>query len=241
MLLLTEIEEYMITSKLIQSVFQKEKDKEKEKELKAENKIFVPREQDTLFWCFFIMKNGDIEYEMIQQQNVNMFVTEKKLKIEYVEKMRKERQLVKQYKFAALVEIENQLANEHKINIQTFLTLCVIEDLNVLYVNNNKTYFELALSKSVTHIVRRLDNKSTRNSYHAKSFNRFGYEGTCTTKADKYRTTFYNMEDINKPLRCLTSYKVSELLSIFNKLGVETSGSVKMNKKELYEKLSLLF
>ena len=199
MLLLTEIEEYMITSKLIQSVFQKEKDKEKEKEkeLKAETKIFVPREQDTLFWCFFIMKNGDIEYEMIQQQNVNMFVTEKKLKIEYVEKMRKERQLVKQYKFDALFEIENQLANEH--------------------------------------------NKSTRNSYHAKSFNRFGYEGTCTTKADKYRTTFYNMEDINKPLRCLTSYKVSELLSIFNKLGVETSGSVKMNKKELYEKLILLF
>jgi hypothetical protein len=246
MLLLTEIEEYMITSKLIQSVFQKEK--EKEKELKAETKFFVPREKDTLFWCFFIMKNGDIEYEMIQEQNVNMFVTEKKLKIEYVEKMRKQKQIVKQYKFAALAAIENQLANEHKINIQTFLTLCAIEELNVLYASNNKTYFELTFTnnKSVTHVVRRLDNKSTRNSYHANEANnnsnyRFGYEGTCTVNADKYRTTFYNMEDINKPLRCLTSYKVSELLSIFTKLGVETSSSVKMNKKELYEKLSLLF
>lgn len=245
MLLLFEIEEYMITTKLIQTILQKEN--EKEKQGKAETKIFVPRQKDTLFWCFFIMKNGDIEYEMIQEQNVNIFVTEKKIKIDYVEKMRKEKekQLLKQHKFAAITEIENQLANEQQINIQTFLSLCAIENLNVLYVSNNKTYFELKTSSTTTtHIVRRLDNKNTGNNYHANnSYHkfRFGYEGTCADKAEKYRTTFYHMEDINKPLKSLTSYKVSELLDIFSKLGIEINNHVKMNKKELYEKLILLF
>jgi hypothetical protein len=241
MLLLNEIEEYMITTKLLHSIFsQNQKEKEKEP------RIFVPREKDTLFWCFFIMKNGDAEYEMIQEQNVNMFVTEKKLKIEYIEKMRREKQIVKQYKFGALAEMENQLANEQKINLPTFFTLCAIENLNVLFVNNNKTYFELTNpSDTVTHIIRRLDNNKTRtnnNSYQANSnYHRYGYDGTCSAKADKYRASFYKMEDINKPLRCLTSYKVNDLLSIFVKLGIEINSSVKMSKKELYEKLSLLF
>jgi hypothetical protein len=241
MLLLVEFEQYMITPKLIQTVLLNKREsivREKKKQAEKEtNKMLVPTEKDTLFWCFYIMKNGDLDYETIQQQNVNIFVIEKKLKIDYVEKLRKEKQLlVRQYKFAALTEIENQLANESKINLETFFTLCVIEKINVLYVNN-KTYFELSPNDDkITHLIHRLDNKST-NNYHAI---RVGYEGVCTIKAENYRTSLYKMEDINKPLKSLTSYKVNELFNIAHVLGIKIEKG-EISKKELYEKLILFF
>ena len=34
----------------------------KEQEQKQKQEIFIPVEQDSLFWCFFIIKNGDIKY-----------------------------------------------------------------------------------------------------------------------------------------------------------------------------------
>ena len=36
---------------------------------------------------------------------------------------------------------QNKLANETKIDLKTFLSLCVIENVNIFYVNK-KTYFE---------------------------------------------------------------------------------------------------
>ena len=86
----------------------KEKEKEKEKENSLKSTLFIPREKDTLFWCFYLMKHGDGKYEMLEHKNI---LTEKKLKIEYVEKIRKEKQTVKTYKFAPLTHIENNLAN----------------------------------------------------------------------------------------------------------------------------------
>ena len=40
--------------------------------------IFIPREKDTLFWCFYLMKHGDVKYEMLEHKNI---LTEKNLKI----------------------------------------------------------------------------------------------------------------------------------------------------------------
>ena len=44
--------------------------------------LFIPREKDTLFWCFYLMKHGDVKYEMLEHKNI---LTEKNIKIEYVE------------------------------------------------------------------------------------------------------------------------------------------------------------
>ena len=84
--------------------------------------LFVPREKDTLFWCFYLMKYGDVKYEMLEHKNI---LTEKNLKIEYVEKIRNEKQTVKTYKFATLTHIENNLANENQLDVKTFLSLWI--------------------------------------------------------------------------------------------------------------------
>ena len=124
-------------------------------ELSKKPSIFIPREKDTLFWCFYLMKHGDVKYEMLEYKNI---LTEKTLKIEYIEKIRKEKQTVKTYKFATLTHIENNLANENQLDVKTFLTLCAIENVNILFVKSN-TYYELLMNDDEElHIVHLLQN-----------------------------------------------------------------------------------
>ena len=91
-----------------------------EKNIKERITTFSPKQKDSLFWCFYILKYGEQNYEMLENINI---VLEKRLKIEYVEKIRKEKQIVKSHKFATLTHLENQLANEEKIDLPTFFTL----------------------------------------------------------------------------------------------------------------------
>jgi len=201
------------------------------------NSLFFPREKDSLFWCFYIMKNGEANYEMIDFKNL---IVEKKIKIEYVEKLRKEKQLLKTYKFATLTHIENQLANEQRIDIYTFLTLCVLENLNVFYINKN-TYFELLMNDTSTiYLIKK--GFVNGNKYVAN----FGYkiDNKESEELTKYKNEFYKIDNIDKPIKSISAYKVQELIDFCNKLSIETVNNEtkkNKNKNELYESLIQYF
>jgi hypothetical protein len=197
--------------------------------IKDKCNMFTPTQKDTLFWCFYILKYGENNYEMLDNINI---VLEKKLKIDYIEKIRKEKQIVKSYKFATLTHLENQLANEEKIDLSTFFTLCVIENINVLYVCK-KTYFELLMNDDKIHIIHRLDN-----------YSKFGYEGIEQSKIELYRSTLFKVDNVVKPVKTISSYKVSELVEFCVKLGIEIyikDTNKNKSKKDLYESLIQYF
>ena len=199
--------------------------------------IFFPSEKDNLFWCFYIMKNGEASYEMNDFKNL---ILEKKIKIEYVEKLRKEKQLLKTYKFATLTHIENQLANEQRIDMNTFLTLCVLENLNVFYISKN-TYYELLMNDtSVIHLIKK--GFFNGNKYGAN----FGYktENKESEEITKYKNEFYKIDNIDKPIKSISSYKVQELIDFCNKLSIEIVNNEtkkQKNKNDLYESLIQYF
>ena len=199
--------------------------------------IFFPLEKDNLFWCFYIMKNGKASYEMNDFKNL---IVEKKIKIEYVEKLRKEKQLLKTYKFATLTHIENQLANEQRIDMNTFLTLCVLENLNVFYISKN-TYHELLMNDtSVIHLIKK--GFSNSNKYGAN----FGYkiENKESEEITKYKNEFYKIDNIDKPIKSISSYKVQELIDFCSKLSIQTVNNETKkhkNKNDLYESLIQYF
>ena len=191
--------------------------------MKNKNNIFIPREKDSLFWCFYIMKNGYDNYEMIDHKN---FIIEKKIKIEYIEKIRKEKQIVKTYKFTTLTNLENNLANDDKLDINTFLTLCVIENINILFIKN-KTYYELLMNDTnKLHIIHFLSNV------------KYGHEIDSNDTGINLKNTLYKLDNINKPINAISSYKVQELIDICIKLGIEylnKETNKSKNKKDLYE------
>lgn len=200
-----------------------------EKNIKERISTFSPKQKDSLFWCFYILKYGEQKYEMLENINI---VLEKRLKIEYIEKIRKEKQIVKSHKFATLTHLENQLANEEKIDLPTFFTLCVIENINILYVCK-KTYFELLMNDDKIHIIHRLDN-----------YSKYGYEGIDKSKIELYRSTLFKLESVDKPIKSISSYKVSELVEFCSKLGIEIyvkDTTKSKSKKDLYESLIQYF
>jgi hypothetical protein len=171
--------------------------------------IFIPSDSDSLFWCLYIIKNGISNY--IQLTNRNMIV-EKKMKIDYVERLRKEKQLIKQYKFDTLTNTENMLANETRIDINTFLTLCVVGCLNIFFIKKN-TYFELNMNDSnKIYIIKYISEKD-----------KYGFEETNKDNLDDFRNKYYKVDNLSKPIKSMSAYKTQELVDICNKLGIETS------------------
>ena len=99
----------------------------------------------SLFWCYFIIKHGDIKYETINNKNI---VITKQLKIELISKIRENKLTVKTYKFDTISNIESNLANDNNINIKTIMTLCAIDNINIIFISK-KTYFELEINSSI--------------------------------------------------------------------------------------------
>ena len=201
---------------------------------KSDKSIFIPSEQDSLFWCYYIITNGDVNYEMLSNKNT---LIAKKLKIEYINKIRENKLIIKSYKFDTLSNIENNLANENLINIKTFMTLSIIDKINVIFVKN-KTYYECLMNDSnIIYIVYEIDVNSKYNK-------KYGYELATDNILSKIRTTLYKLDNLNKPIKSLSSYKVDELINIANKLAIEIhnkdTGKNK-SKNELYEAIIQYF
>ena len=94
MLDLKELEEFMLYKrveepiplavKTIQEPVKREKEKEKEREKEREK----PSSYSDLFWCFYVMINGDFKYETLPNHNS---VTQSNLRINYVSKVREKK------------------------------------------------------------------------------------------------------------------------------------------------------
>jgi hypothetical protein len=209
---------------------------QKNNDIKFNNKslLFIPKEQDTLFWCYYIIKNGDIKYETLNNRNI---LTTKQLKIDYVSKIRENKQIIKTYKFDTITNIENNLANDDNINIKTIISLCAIENINVIFVSK-KTYFEFLINDTNDiYIIREIEQQS-------KYKKKYGFEIANNEILEEIRNTLYKIDTIDKPIKGLSSYKVADLINIANKLAIETintnTGKSK-SKNEIYESLIQYF
>jgi hypothetical protein len=197
--------------------------------------LFVPAQQDSLFWCFYILKNGDASYETLNNKNS---LVAKQQKIELVSVIRKNKDIVKMYKFDTITNLESNLANDDNLNLKTFLSLCAIENINVVYVSN-KTYYEAMMNDSgVIYIVREI--QSPANKYHKK----YGFELSTAPVLDVIRNTLYKLEVVDKPIRAASAYKLQDLIDICCKLDIaitnKETGKNK-SKNDLYESIIQYF
>ncbi len=196
--------------------------------------IFIPNEHDSLFWCYYIISNGEASYETLHIKNS---LIAKQIKIKLISTIRENKPTLKIYKFDTLANIESNLANDDFINVKTILALCAINNINVIY-KKNKSYFELLMNDDKPiYIIHELDNKS-------KYSKKYGFEIGNDFSLQDIRNKLYKLENIDKPIKGLSSYKVKDLLDICEKLAIETihkdTGKTK-NKNELYESIIQFF
>jgi len=196
--------------------------------------LFIPNQQDSLFWCFYIMKNGEISYETLNNKNS---LVAKQIKIDLVSTIRKNKDTLKIYKFDTKTNIENNLANDNNINSKTFLSLCAIENMNVIYISK-KTYYELLMNDTnITYIVHELQSDS-------KYYNKYGFELATEDSINKTKSSLYKLDSVDKPVKAISAYKVTDLMEICNKLVIETTNKEtgkNKSKKDLYESIIQYF
>ena len=208
-------EKYMLTNeniiKLLPNINSKNNNRQSNKQ--PLNKI--TNNSDELFWTIYKIVEGEYKYET----NCN-FKTEKDFKIKCIEDLRLIKPKLKTYKLC-LNRVEDQLLNHKKINLETFFALSLLFSLNIFYVWNNK-FFEFNCNENTDIIV--IYNNNNNITIIDNS------------KIEFYRNNLFYVENLNKPLKSVTSYSKDELIDIAKKLNIENIPS-KITKKDIYEKI----
>ena len=195
--------------------------------------LFIPKEQESLFWCYYIISFGDSSYEMINHRNS---LVAKQMKISLVSKIRSNKQVVKTYKFDTITNIESNLANDNNINIKSVMSLCAIDKINIIFISR-KTYYELLMNDTKPiYIIKEVDNQS-------KYTKKYGFEIANYDSLEEIRSTLYKVVTLEKPIKALSSYKLQDLIDICNKLAIEIKhkDTGKKSKNDLYEAIIQYF
>ena len=227
------IEEKLVTKPVIQVP-------PKPKFISKKETIYRPRQKDSLFWCFYILKNGFSNYEM--EINNQYFVLEKTEKFKYIELIRKNKDILKIHKIKPLTELEDDLANKDKISVKTFFALCVLEDINVLLVDKRKILEITCKDIDDEHPVNIIHRNSKTYEHHIEL-------DVTPIMVQQYRDTYYTMSSFDATLKSMGSYKLDELTDLCKKLNInidsnekcsnEKPSKKKIGKKDIYELLVL--
>ena len=225
--IIDSIQDYMLTTIMFNkyNIDEEEKVIEKKEKKRTSNRITI-KEIDQLFWYFYIAINGYDEYKLLD----NKFTLEKTIKINNIEKMRSNNSILKQQKLK-ISDYESTLLNSKKIDIPTLCGLSAYNELNIIYIKD-KLYYHFNFG----------DPDNTIIIYHE------GKNYSCEINPTKQLietiyNNYYYIENPNKPLKGISTYKVNDIISICKKLGVKTtleSGKSK-SKKQLYTEIQTYF
>lgn len=208
--------------------------KNNKKNIFINNDLYNVRQHDSLFWSFYIIKNGIANYEMYASKRY--FTIEQEEKFKYIELIRKNKQLLKNNKFKNITNIETELGNNSKISIKIFFVLCLIENLKVILVDGRKIYQNFYENDNNINIIIK-NNK----------FNNYTIDfDNSTEKINKYLNEYLIINSFDDKLKSISSYKVSELIEICEKLNInifeknenQEQEKCKKSKQQLYSLIS---
>ena len=193
----------------------------KEIKPKKNEDFYIPQEKDSVFWCWIIFLYGFSEYEILKE---NTFTTEKNYKINFIDKIRKNKQLLKQLKVKT-VDIESNLANESILNIKNLEPMLIIDKFNFVFMND-KIYFEnITFPGNKSCIIKYFEKEEKYGIFLEEE------------KLFEYKNKLFIVDNIIKPIKNISNYKAQDLKDICKKLNInimKTPTKTK-TKKELYQ------
>jgi hypothetical protein len=186
--------------------------------------FLIPRFKDDLFWCYYIINKGLSSYEMIHNEGFKESMEEK---IQLVDAVRTNKDLLKKHKWKRRM-VEDDLVNNQYISIMTFICICAIKNKNILYIDGNK-FFTIEDFDTLTNlnIITKIND-----SYGI-------FVGTPEEKQQKLATCrekCWKIDNLSKPLRAISGYKLKNLQEICKKLNINI-----YNEKKLPKKKSILY
>ena len=174
--------------------------------------LFCPNEKDKLFWCFFIIKNGYAEYEMLKL-NQSMILKENQEKIQNVERLRASPVKLKGF---STIEIDIM---EPQTSVKVIEFLSHLEKVNICLVFP-KSYYEIDGDPS----------SAVRNLIMMDCFQ--VDVNVSEEKWKKVKEGRLKRGDIHRMIKPISCYKLADLHLLCNQLNVDVE---KRKKSELYD------
>ena len=198
-----------------------EKKTKPKRHVEAEGRYAPTGTPDSLFWCFYIIKNSLSHYEMNQN---HLFQLEKQLKFEILEDIRKHLDILKSHKLKQH-DIENNLCNDQKISFRTLQALCLLYQLNTI-VLQDRVYFAFMGNEesNVIHVVHKVGQK------HSIELE------TVPSDIEKYRKDLFLIDNPSKPMRAISAYKLGILKDISRRLSINIPDHA--TKKMIYDEIT---
>lgn len=195
--------------------------------------IYYPEQTNSLFWCMYISKYSIGEY-LHNKTPKNMIELEEKQKIiNYVKTNSQKLKLDSNHKITNVMiqEIISDVMSLSKISMLSILGYAFFYQRN-FFIVNEKTYYAFLYCKDSE-----LENNNSAIIHYNNKTGFFGIDMSenILDKISDIKSNLLCLESVDKPLKGVSTYKVSELEDIARKLDFKSE--VALNKKDLYDKL----
>ena len=190
---------------------------------KKSTNFFIAEPIDSLLWCWIIFHEGIKEYYIQTEFSTitNLFSYEKQIKINLICKLRENKKLLKKNKLK-LNDIENNLMYEENIHLNTLIALCIVHSYNIIVLHGNVYWDNILNSEKKTLCIKKNNDKYGINLEKVDMFN--------------LKENRIIVDNINKPLKAISSYKVNDIRDLCKKFNINVmkSPTKYKTKKELY-------
>ena len=220
------------------------------------NKLFSPIQENKLFWCIYIIVYGYDNFLLINQKYGNKELEEKQMMIEFI-KTNSPKWKNSNYKVSKI--LIQEMMSECLINKQSgflsCITMSVFYNKIIIIVNQSKnSYLSFSPAKDMdettnyeniavlyynknglSHHKNKHNNLQITYSIDLHTINSNDY----IDKIKEIHTNMYCLENYEKPLKGISTYKIKELVNIANKMNMFQNESeiALLKKQELYDKI----
>ena len=203
--------------------------KEEKKQEVKEDFFSVPY-KNKLLWFLYIVNNGMGSYEQVTS---NYYSVEQESKFIYIDVLRNNKKIVKLKKWK-IKDIEHDITFSNCFSLTTLECLSYLSGINLYYIDNNKIYTSIDSAFQKNMIIHKINNEYKLELIYDDSI--------LHEKTLEYRKQLWNIENISKPLKSISSYKVQQLLDIAEKLKINImkTPTKKKTKKVLYDEIMKL-
>jgi len=204
---------------------------------KNSNQLFEPKQTDSIYWCVFLYVYGYAEYSMIGSKYGNRELDEKQKMISFFKENPKALKTIN-YKItnSNIQEIYSEyLSFQNETTLLGVIGLVVFYNIRILLVDTSKkTYLDYNTNNMNNKICVLFKNTCIRNR------TKYTFDMYMTDeKIQTIQKSMLCLEHFNKPLRSISTYKMSELEDITKLLGIYNDNSQKkLKKQELYNNIS---
>lgn len=190
------------------------------KNTKPTKSIFIPYQQDKLFWIFYYINKGYIEYNMIGS---NSYSVENEEKIKLIDDLKKNKSVFKDYKLRKIGDNINEVLSTPELSFKTFELICILNNISFIIIKDNmyhKIIFDDCNDIYIIHVVN----------------NMYGCERITKTDLSNYEINRYEVVNYDKPISCIGSFNSEQLIDVAKKLDISNikDDGKKMTKQELY-------